>query len=64
VHKAAAAAGIPARTLERVKAAIGVRSDAIRTDGRIEWWWRDPHAPLVRDHRDVLPPLDTITRPA
>ena len=37
-------AGIPARTLERVKVTVGVKSDAVSTGGKIEWWWRDPKA--------------------
>jgi hypothetical protein len=44
VLEAARAAGIPERTLNRVKVTVGVRSDAIKTDGKIEWWWRDPKA--------------------
>ena len=44
VYEAAHAAGIPSRTLERVKAKAGVESDAVNTDGKIEWWWYDPKA--------------------
>lgn len=42
VYEAARAAGIPNRTLERVKVTVGVKSDAVKTDGKIEWWWHDP----------------------
>ena len=46
--EAARAAGIPDRTLKRVKATVGVKSDAVNTDGKIEWWWRDPKAEYIQ----------------
>lgn len=55
VAAAAAAAGIPDRTLARVKAKAGVESDAVRRQGKVEWWWRDPHAPVAGPGQ--LPPL-------
>jgi hypothetical protein len=44
VYEAARAAGIPSRTLERVKTTVGVKSNAVSNGGRIEWWWSDPKA--------------------
>jgi hypothetical protein len=44
VFEAAHAAGIPERTLYRVKATVGVRSNAVKCDGKLEWWWYDPVA--------------------
>lgn len=44
VLEAAHAAGIPDRTLDRVKKTVGVKSEAVNTDGKIEWWWYDPKA--------------------
>ena len=41
VEEAAAAAGIPLRTLMRVKATAGVESRAERKKGVTEWWWYD-----------------------
>lgn len=48
VIEAARTAGIPERTLNRVKAMIDVRSDAVKTGDKIEWWWRDPEAERAR----------------
>src|SRR5207253_1129843 len=48
VEKAARAAGIPDRTLRRVKATLGVVSEAAKHDGKVEWWWRDPSADRAR----------------
>src|SRR5205807_1499612 len=46
LYAAAAAAGIPERTLERAKAALGVSSHRTYdyTSGRGEWYWYDPDA--------------------
>jgi hypothetical protein len=44
VESAARAAGIPDRTLRRVKATVGVVSAATSHEGKIEWWWHDPKA--------------------
>ena len=41
VEEAAAAAGIPLRTLMRVKATAGVESRAVRKKDVTEWWWHD-----------------------
>jgi hypothetical protein len=49
VLEAARAAGIPNRTLDRVKATIGAVSEAVNRDGKVEWWWRDPSADRARD---------------
>ncbi len=57
VVEAAATAGIPSRTLERVKAVVGVKSEAVARAGRVEWWWRDPVADNARQWGDDLPPL-------
>lgn len=58
VHAAARAAGIPDRTLARVKVTAGVKSDAIKEGEKIEWWWRDPKAPHARPHREEGAELD------
>ena len=50
---AARAAGIPERTLTRVKATAGVESRARKRDGRIEWWWRDPEADRARRRAEI-----------
>lgn len=44
VLEAARIVGIPDRTLDRVKVTVGVKSNAVKTDGKIEWWWSDPKA--------------------
>ena len=49
VEVAAGAAGIPARTLSRVKATVGVVSKATSHEGKVEWWWRDPAAERARE---------------
>jgi len=54
VLREAQAAGIAERTLDRVKAAVGIRSEAVKRDDRVEWYWRDPNRPLL----SPLPPLD------
>jgi hypothetical protein len=41
VEEAAAAAGIPTRTLTRIKVLAGVESRAVRKKGVTEWWWYD-----------------------
>ena len=48
VYGAAHASGIPDRTLNRVKAAVGVRSEARNCGGKVEWWWSDPAAERAR----------------
>ena len=48
-EEAARAAGIPARTLARAKAAVGVKSEARGREGKLEWWWRDPAAERERE---------------
>jgi hypothetical protein len=52
----ARAAGIPERTLHRAKAKLGVRSVAVKKDGKVEWWWRDPEAAraAARKEKDSL----------
>jgi hypothetical protein len=66
VYAAAKAAGIPERTLERVKALVGVTSEARHTAGKREWWWSDPAAERARRTRvpfgrtDELPPLGRV----
>ena len=57
VQVAARAAGIPERTLTRVKATLGVRSDAANENGKVAWWWRDPKAEHARRGDEVLTPL-------
>ncbi|MCI0704959.1 MAG: AAA family ATPase [Planctomycetia bacterium] len=42
VHEGATAAGIAERTLRRVKAIVGVKSEAVKLDGKLEWRWRLP----------------------
>lgn len=49
VEAAARAAGIPERTLRRVKATVGVLSAATSHEGKVEWWWRDPAADRARE---------------
>jgi hypothetical protein len=44
VVEAALAAGIAERTLNRVKATVGIKSEQKKRDGVTEWWWRDPAA--------------------
>ena len=44
VLEAARAAGIPNRTLDRVKATVGAVSEAENHGGKVEWGWRDPKA--------------------
>lgn len=44
VFEAARTAGIPERTLYRVKVTAGIRSNAVHCDGKTEWWWYDPVA--------------------
>jgi hypothetical protein len=41
---AAAAAGIPERTLDRVKKDAGIEVEQVRREGRSEWVWSDPTA--------------------
>lgn len=60
VFASALTAGIPNRTLERVKATIGVKSDAVSIGGRIEWWWRDPEGDRARGAGNGLPPLEPL----
>jgi hypothetical protein len=66
VIAAAQAAGIPHRTLDRVKATAGVASEARHVAGKTEWWWSDPAAERTRDRRagltrhDDLPPLGRV----
>ncbi len=48
LEAAARTAGIPLRTLNRVKVAVGVVSEAVKCDGKLEWWWRDPRADRAR----------------
>ncbi|MFL6114876.1 MAG: AAA family ATPase, partial [Catenulispora sp.] len=63
LYAAAAAAGIPERTLERAKAALGVSSHRTYdyTSGRGEWYWYDPDADWPGDapfrKPSGLPPL-------
>lgn len=60
VVQAARAAGFPERTLERVKATVGVKSVAVKQNGTLEWWWQDPTSPHANDslpELDPLPPL-------
>ena len=49
VEAAARAAGIPERTLRRVKGTVGVLSAATSHEGKVEWWWRDPAADRARE---------------
>jgi hypothetical protein len=49
VEAAARAAGIPERTLRRVKKTVGVVSAATSQEGKVEWWWRDPAADRARE---------------
>jgi hypothetical protein len=56
VFEAARAAGIPERTLKRVKATVGVQSNAVKSDGKLEWWWRDPKA--ERASRDEIAEIE------
>ena len=49
VEAAARAAGIPERTLRRVKATVGVASEAASHEGKIEWWWHDPAVERARE---------------
>ena len=58
VQAAAQAIGIPARTLDRVKAAVGVKSDAFKQGEKVEWWWRDPKVRPVCPPGATLPDLD------
>jgi hypothetical protein len=58
VIEGALAAGIPHRTLERVKASMGVKSDAVKCRGQVEWWWRDPEGDRARGAGNGLPPLE------
>jgi hypothetical protein len=66
VFAAAAAAGIPERTLERAKAAL--RASSHRTwdhqESRGEWYWYDPDAPWPKDAPFKkpleLPPLEPL----
>lgn len=64
VQEAASAAGIPQRTLERAKQMAAIKSEAVRTDGKIEWWWRDPAAPRAARREewalDPLPELEPL----
>ena len=53
VEEAALAAGIPLRTLERVKATAGVESRAERKKGVTEWWWYDAERQRQKE-RDAL----------
>jgi hypothetical protein len=58
VQEASAGAGIAWRTLERAKESLGVRSEAVRRDGRTEWTWQMPAAKSGKGEPSVLPPLD------
>ncbi len=60
VQAAARAAGIPERTLTRVKATVGVRSDAVKENGKVEWWWRDPKAECAHRKDATAKLLDTL----
>jgi hypothetical protein len=60
VVAAARAAGIPDRTLDRVKAATGVVSEAKTCAGKIEWWWSDPAGDRARGAGHGLPPLPQL----
>ena len=60
VQTAARAAGIPDRTLDRVKAAVGVRSEAVKENGKVEWWWRDPKAESAHRKDATLKLIDTL----
>jgi hypothetical protein len=61
-----AEAGIPERTLERAKEALGVRSHRAhdRKADRSEWYWYDPAADWPKDapfkQPFELPPLDPL----
>jgi hypothetical protein len=46
---AAAAAGIPGRTLERAKDELGARSQRVARKDAQEWYWYDPAAPWPTD---------------
>jgi hypothetical protein len=48
VYAAARLAGIPDRTLERVKVMLGVASETRHVAGKTEWWWSDPAAERAR----------------
>lgn len=64
LYAAAAAAGIPERTLERAKAEAQVGSQQVRGAHGNEWWWYDPagvwpkDAPFKKPFE--LPPLDPL----
>jgi hypothetical protein len=67
VAAAAAAAGIPDRTLDRAKVELGVDSHRVQRRDGGEWWWFDPDAPwpkaapFKRPFRlDPLPPLGEL----
>lgn len=63
VLEAANAAGIARRTLDRVKSTVGIHSDAVSVDGKIEWWWRDPKGDQARGAGNGLPPLPRQLEP-
>jgi hypothetical protein len=60
VIAAAEVAGVPLRTLERVKAAVGVVSEAKKHAGKVEWWWSDPAGDRARGAGNGLPPLPLL----
>lgn len=60
------AAGIPERTLRRVKATVGVVSAATSHEGKIEWWWHDPAAERAREavaREELRTATALLTRP-
>ena len=66
VESAARAAGIPERTLRRVKATVGVVSAATSHEGKIEWWWHDPAAERAREavaREELRTATALLTRP-
>jgi hypothetical protein len=63
---AAAAAGIPDRTLDRAKRELRARSHRVQGKDRAEWYWFDPAAPWPADapfkkpNPWELPPLEDL----
>lgn len=64
VLRAAAAAGIPERTVQRAKKDAQVSSRRATRNGRTEWYWYDPSAPFPPDapfrKPFELPPLPDL----
>jgi hypothetical protein len=68
LYAAAAAAGVPERTLERAKSALKAKSHRLwdYAADRGEWYWYDPdaewpaNAPFPKPNPWDLPPLDPL----